>query len=144
MKNFFDKYGALIGFISPIISIIAMWIWGLIAEGNEAIFKDEVENVVIELIESHDFMEGVMTTDYMVKYKTANEIRIINETLNSKDSIRVKFSAMLSAKTGLTVESIADSIAVMILDKRNNKRILSEEEVVSLIKKYNWKPTAEF
>jgi len=106
--------------------------WALIQKGAEVEFKDKVANVIEEKINSKDFMDKVMTSNYMKEYKVIQRKQMITVMLNSNDSTRVKFSAKLSAKTGLTVDALVDSLAARVQEKQ-----WTEREIVELIRMYN-------
>jgi hypothetical protein len=120
-----------------LLATLGNYVWALIQEGGKAEFKTEVKAVMLEAINSHDFMDGVMNTNYMKEYKTINEIRMTKVILNGTDSNRVKMSAALSAKTGLTTEAIVDSLAVIILERNFQKDCVDKYEVKELIRQGN-------
>jgi hypothetical protein len=115
-----------------LLTAIGGLVWSFIQKGAEAEFNEKVEQVLTNKIQSRDFMNDVMETDYMKEYKVIQQRRMVTVMLNSNDSSRVKFSAKLSAKTGLTVEALVDSIAARVHEKQ-----LGEKEIVELIRKYN-------
>lgn len=117
-----------------LLATVGTYTLNLIQKGGQAEFKEEVREVMIEAINSHDFMDGVMTTKYMKEFKTINEVRMTKVILNSKDSNRVKMSAAISAKTGYTPEAIIDSISVMILERGIPSKELTREDVIQIIK----------
>jgi hypothetical protein len=120
-----------------LLATIGNYVWSLIQEGGKAEFKTEVKAVMIEAINSHDFMDGVMNTNYMKEYKTINEIRMTKVILNGSDSNRVKMSAALSAKTGLNPEAVIDSLSVIILERNFAKKCVDKNEVKELIRQGN-------
>jgi hypothetical protein len=117
-----------------LLATVGNYVWSLIQEGGKAEFKTEVKAVMLEAINSHDFMNGVMNTNYMKEYKTINEIRMTKVILNGNDSNRVKMSAALSAKTGLTTEAIVDSLSVIILERNYPKKCVDKREVQDIIR----------
>jgi len=115
-----------------LISITGGVVWSFVQKGAELEFKEKVEQVLSDKIQSRDFMSDVMDSDYMKEYKVIQQKRMVTVMLNSNDSSRVKFSAKLSAKTGLTSDALVDSLAARIQEKQ-----WSEKEIVELIRKYN-------
>ena len=133
--EFIKKHIITIGLF--LLATVGNYVWSLIQEGGKAEFKTEVKAVMMEAIKSHDFMDGVMNTNYMKEYKAISEIKMTKTILNSKDSNRVKLSAAISAKTGLTPEAIIDSISVIILERNYQKVCLDRNEVKELIRQGN-------
>jgi hypothetical protein len=124
-KNFVS----LIGWF---LVIVGGLVWNFIQKGAEVEFNEKVEQVLTSKIKSRDFMNNVMETDYMKEYKVIQQRKMVTVMLNSNDSSRVKFSAKLSAKTGLTVEALVDSLAARV-----HEDVWTEKEIVELIRKYN-------
>lgn len=133
--DFIKKHIITIGLF--LLATVGNYTWSLIQEGGKAEFKTEVKAVMMEAINSHDFMDGVMNTNYMKEYKTINEIRMTKVILNGKDSNRVKLSAALSAKTGLNPEAVIDSLSVILLERNYPKKCVDKNEVKELIRQGN-------
>ena len=115
-----------------LLTAIGGLVWSFIQKGAEAEFNEKVEKVLSDKIQSRDFMNNVMETDYMKEYKIIQQRKMVTVMLNSNDSARVKFSAKLSAKTGLTVDALVDSLAARVQEKQ-----WTESEIIELIRKYN-------
>ena len=115
-----------------LLTAIGGLVWSFIQKGAEAEFNEKVEKVLSDKIQSRDFMNNVMETDYMKEYKIIQQRKMVTVMLNSNDSSRVKFSAKLSAKTGLTVDALVDSLAARVQEKQ-----WTESEIIELIRKYN-------
>lgn len=115
-----------------LLTAIGGTVWAWIQKGAEVEFKEKVSNVLEEAIQSKDFMDKVMESDYMTEYKIIQQRKMVTVMMNSNDSARVKFSAKLSAKTGLTVDALIDS-----LSNRVHEKNLTERDVVRLIRQYN-------
>ena len=130
MVDFIKKN--IVSVILFLITSLGGLTWALIQKGAEAEFKEKVSKILIEKIESKDFMDKVMRSEYMREYKVIQQRKMVTVMLNSNDSNRVKFSAKLSAKTGLTVDALVDSLAARVQEKN-----LTEKQVVELIRKYN-------
>jgi hypothetical protein len=96
-----------------LLTAIGGLVWSFIQKGAEVEFNEKVEQVLTSKIKSRDFMNDVMETDYMKEYKIIQQRR-------------------LSAKTGLTVEALVDSLAARV-----HEDIWTEKEIVELIRKYN-------
>jgi Na+-translocating ferredoxin:NAD+ oxidoreductase RnfG subunit len=130
MVHFLKKH--IISISLFLLTAIGGTVWAWIQKGAEAEFKENVQTVINEAIQSKDFMDKVMKSEYMKEYKIIEQRKMVTVMLNSNDSNRVKFSAKLSAKTGLTVEALIDSLANRVHEKN-----LSEREVIELIRRYN-------
>jgi hypothetical protein len=104
----------------------------MLESGAKAEFKEEVSKVIDQKVQSRDFMANVMKSEYMKEYKIIQQRQMITVMLNSNDSSRVKFSAKLSAKTGLTIDALVDSLSARVHE--NN---LTKKEVIELIRLYN-------
>lgn len=115
-----------------LLTAIGGVVWSFIQKGAEVEFNEKVEKVLSDKIQSRDFMNNVMETDYMKEYKIIQQRKMVTVMLNSNDSARVKFSAKLSAKTGLTVDALVDSLAARVQEKQ-----WTEGEIIELIRKYN-------
>lgn len=115
-----------------LLTAIGGTVWAWIQKGAEVEFKEKVSNVLEDAIQSKDFMDKVMKSDYMKEYKIIQQRKMVTVMMNSNDSARVKFSAKLSAKTGLTVDALIDS-----LSNRVHEKNLTERDVVRLIRQYN-------
>lgn len=122
----------IISLIGWFIIVVGGLIWGLIQKGAEVEFNERVSKIMTEKVKSRDFMSNVMASDYMKEYKIIEQKKTVTMMLNSNDSNRVKFSAKLSAKTGLTVDALVDSLAARVQED-----VWTEEELVELIRKYN-------
>jgi len=122
----------LVSIILFLITTIGGLVWSFIQKGAELEFKEKVSTVLEEKINSKDFMSGVMASDYMKEYKVTQQRKMVTVMLNSKDSGRVKFSAKLSAKTGLTVDALVDSLAARVQEDQ-----WTEQEIIELIRRYN-------
>jgi len=122
----------LVSIVLFLLTAVGGTVWALIQKGAEAEFKTKVSTVLEEAIQSKDFMDKVMKSEYMREYKIIQQRKMVTVMMNSNDSTRVKFSAKLSAKTGLTVDALVDSLAARVQEKN-----LTEKQVVELIRKYN-------
>ena len=122
----------LVSIVLFLLTALGGTVWALIQKGAEAEFKTKVSTVLEEAIQSKDFMDKVMKSEYMREYKIIQQRKMVTVMMNSNDSTRVKFSAKLSAKTGLTVDALVDSLAARVQEKN-----LTEKQVVELIRKYN-------
>lgn len=122
----------IISFVGWLVILVGGLVWGLIEKGAEVEFENKVSTVLEKHINSKDFMDKVMKSEYMTEYKVIQQKKMVTVMMNSSDSSRVKFSAKLSAKTGLTVDALVDSLAARV--KEDN---WTEEEIVELIRKYN-------
>ncbi len=130
MGDFIKKN--LVSIVLFLLTALGGVVWTWIQKGAEAEFKDKVSTILEEAIESKDFMDKVMKSDYMTEYKVIQQKKMVTVMMNSNDSTRVKFSAKLSAKTGLTVDALIDSLA-----NRVHEKTLTERDVVRLIRQYN-------
>ena len=122
----------LVSIVLFLLTALGGTVWALIQKGAEAEFKTKVSTVLEEAIQSKDFMDKVMKSEYMREYKIIQQRKMVTVMMNSNDSTRVKFSAKLSSKTGLTVDALVDSLAARVQEKN-----LTEKQVVELIRKYN-------
>ena len=115
-----------------LITALGGTVWALLQKGAEAEFKEKVAAVMEEKINSKDFMSDVMSSEYMKEYKVIQQRQMVTVMLNSNDSSRVKFSSKLSAKTGLTVDALVDSLSARV-----HEDTWTEEEIIKLIRLYN-------
>jgi len=111
---------------------LCLLIWGLIQKGAALEFKENVTTVIEEKLQSKDFMDKVMTSDYMKEYQTIQKLKTVREVVKEVDSENVDFLKVLSLKTGLTQAALTDSLAERATEKR-----ITESQVVELIRKYN-------
>lgn len=123
----------LIGFATMILGGVGTYLIVVFNKGLDAEKKEFIKEVVIELVESRDFMENnVMGSDYMKKKQATEKLKTISIITQKVDSNQIDYFGILSEKTGLTKTALVDSLAERVGENR-----LTERQVVELIRKYN-------
>ena len=109
-----------------------------VAIQEEISFNHKVDSVaslsISNKLKSPQFMLGLMNSPWMIDYKRKERDDMIKEALH-KDSSKVKMSASLSLKTGMTKASVIDSMAV-ILNLMKRGRPVNNEKCIYNSKKY--------
>ena len=111
-------------------------VWGYIEKGAEADFKDTVIQIVKAESQKAEFMQGVMTSPYMIDYK-AQQTKLTVERIIKRDTNRVGLRSIIGIGTGIRNEFVSDTIVDVILDRRKPRVVgLTEAQCIELIKKY--------
>ena len=105
---------------------------------EEIVFNHKVDSLsaitLSEKLHSPEFMIDLMSSPWMIDYKRKERNDLIKSSLH-RDSSKVKMSASLSLKTGMTKSSVIDSVAVLLnLMKRG--RPVTNEQCIFNSKKY--------
>jgi hypothetical protein len=130
----------MISLIGWFVVLVAGLVWGLIQKGAETEAKEHVVQIVTELVNSKDFMDNAMNTDYMKKYKTEEKLKTMKEVVQVVNEEGIDLLGVISLKTGKTKEACADSLARRIDFVCPHQQTLSPEQedaVVKLIRLYN-------
>jgi len=128
----------LVSIVLFLLTALGGTVWALIQKGAEAEFKTKVSTVLEEAIQSKDFMDKVMKSEYMREYKIIQQRKMVTVMMNSNDSTRVKFSAKLSSKTGLTVDALVDSLVARVQEKN-----WSERDLILLIRRHSYREVTQ-
>jgi hypothetical protein len=152
VNNFLNTLqGKIIGAICGILVLTLVTKYEAIVEtfdkGTVIERQEETKSDIMEIMSQEAFFDSLMVTKPMVKYRAKQTVILTKQMLNSKDSNRVKFSARLSQATGMTLEALVDTLAVMVNERRIHKMPLQrwkEQDLILLIKRHSYRAPTEF
>jgi len=131
--------GKIIGAVCGVLCVFLIAKWDYVVKtfnyGKETKadieFNNKLDSALTLKIQSKDFMSKVMTSPFMIDYKRDQHNEFINESLR-KDSSKVKMSAYLSLKTGMTNEAVMDSL-VSLLNRMKKGRFINNDRCLQNI-----------
>lgn len=146
INNFFNTLGGKISAAICVIivtSLVAKWdsIVATHDKGEIIERREETKKDIMAIMSEHAFFDTLMNTKPMLEYRAKQTVILTTQMLNSKDSNRVKFSALLSSATGMTLEALVDTLAVMVNERRayKPKKEWSERDIILLIRRHSYR-----
>lgn len=141
----------LVGAIILLVVTKSEYFYDMIQFGEETKKNTEIKNLIKDELRyhttgdgSHDFMDSLMNSKYMNSYKIVQQQKLITYVMNSEDSTRLKMSAKLAQKTGMNIDAMIDTLAVMIVRNNKGEKYLTKKDAIPLIRQYCWRPEATF
>ena len=131
--------GAIVG---AILVALVGWKDEIVAEFNEGQalldqqeYDNKLDTALTERFSNYEFMNKLMSSPYMMDWRMAEREKLTDE-IKHKDATNLKMSAYISDGTGMAKKAMMDTMIVMVNERKQGKKFVTNSECIKNSKKY--------